>query len=111
MNITVDIVKSLPHRAEITVEAASESMFPSIKKGDKIVIKIIKFSEVRVGDIIALHLADKRNIIVHRVIKIAQNSQGRGKKYIITKGDNNNSEDSWIVEKKNFLGRVLIHKV
>lgn len=39
-----------------------------------------------------------------RVVKKIKN---REEEYFITKGDNNPSEDPWIVTKDNFLGKVV----
>jgi len=99
----IEFIKNLPENAEVVAEATSNSMSPLIKNGDKIFIKKVNFSKVQAEDVIALYIADKNNIIVHRVTKIKKN---RKRKYCITKGDNNPSEDPWITTKNNFLGKV-----
>lgn len=67
---------------------ASNSMFPLIERGDIVVTKKIAFNNIKINDIIEYKLD---NIyVVHRVISITETNEGRK---LITKGDNNNSND------------------
>jgi signal peptidase I len=104
MSITVDVVKSLAFQSEVIVVAASYSMFPTIKKGDRLSLRKILYPTVKVGDIIAFHIANRKNIIVHRVLRVVKVVR---ETYFITKGDNNPFDDPWIVTEKNFLGKVV----
>ena len=70
------------------------SMLPTLQIGDIIIVKITK--DVNVDDIIT-YKTDK-SFITHRIKKIDDN-------LVITKGDNNNSEDKPI-EKKYIIGKV-----
>ena len=70
-------------------------MEPTIKKDDIIFAKITK--DVNENDIIVF---EKENVIItHRIIKIEENK-------IITKGDNNNSDDE-AIEKSEIIGKVF----
>lgn len=71
------------------------SMEPTIKKDDIIFAKITK--DVKENDIIVF---EKENVIItHRIIKIEENK-------IITKGDNNNSDDE-AIGKSEIIGKVI----
>jgi signal peptidase len=65
----------------------TRSMEPSIQVGDLVVIKGVKPSEVKVGDIIVFKtgLPPPTDRVIHRVVEI---SEENGKLYFTTQGDN-----------------------
>lgn len=71
------------------------SMFPTIKKGDIVIVKIGE--QVKDQDIITYKKDD--SFITHRIIKIEENS-------IIVKGDNNNTQDEAITQDM-VIGKVV----
>ena len=82
----------------------SGSMTPKINKGDVVIVKKLKESEIydiKKGDILVYNHDDK--IIVHRVNKIIKNN---GQINFKTKGDNNNASDSWQVKQDEVIGVV-----
>lgn len=82
----------------------SGSMYPKIEKGDIIVLRRVKKVElhkIKKGDIL-VHNHDNK-IIVHRVIKIIKNDD---KINFVTKGDNNNAKDSWVIKEDEVIGIV-----
>ena len=87
---------------------SSGSMLPTLKVGDIIVIRGGgKVDNLQVGDVIVFKQPQNGDrVIVHRVFRIDQIGGETG---IVTKGDNNPSQDSWIVSQQHFLGRVLFH--
>jgi signal peptidase len=79
---------------------ASNSMYPSLQKGDAIIIKKLNEQEIgdlQLGDIIAFREGDY--IITHRIIEIE-------KGYYTTKGDNNNIKDVTKRKKDDIIGIV-----
>ncbi len=74
-------------------------MFPFIRPGDHLTIKLDNPDNIQIGDI-AAYLQDK-NIIVHRIVKKKQVS---GQRIYCQKGDNVQGW-GWITE-ENILGRV-----
>lgn len=81
------------------IAIASESMSPTIKKGDAVFInKNINIEDLKEKDIIAYD--DGEKIIVHRVLKIED-----GK--IITKGDYNITEDDIEINSENIIGKYM----
>ena len=82
----------------------SGSMSPKIEKGDVVILKRVKESRmdtVKKGDVL-VYYQDKR-IIVHRIVKIIKNNNSYN---YITKGDNNNARDAWVVKDENVIGVV-----
>lgn len=82
----------------------SGSMYPKIQKGDIVVLRRIKESEmgeIKKKDILVYKHDNK--IIVHRVVKILNVD---GKYSFITKGDNNDTKDSWVIKESDVIGVV-----
>ena len=77
----------------------SESMTGTINKGDIVIIDQ-KECKVEKGKVIAFQ--EQGKIIVHRVERVIDEKQGLYK----TKGDFNNAEDGWILDKRNVIGEV-----
>lgn len=78
------------------LKVSSNSMNPTLKKDDYIVIK--KQSEYEIGDIITYNVEDC--LVTHRIIEKYENA-------FITKGDNNNVADEKKIYKENILGKVI----
>ncbi|PKN02833.1 signal peptidase I [Candidatus Dojkabacteria bacterium HGW-Dojkabacteria-1] len=76
------------------------SMEPKIKAGS-IVFSTLKNDEINRGDIIVFTSPDNQEItVIHRVRNITEEGY-------ITKGDNNKSEDNWVVNTSNIKGKVI----
>jgi signal peptidase len=87
------------YRALVVV---SGSMTPFLNVGDVAVINVrTDLSDVRVGDVIAFYLG--RNVVIHRVVQVLNTSSGA----YVTKGDANESPDSYRVSHKALLGRYV----
>lgn len=86
------------------VAIATGSMKPNINKGDVVIIeKTSNYESIKVGNVLAYKYDDK--IIVHRIINIIEE---KGKYYFYTKGDNNNSEDNFVIYEDMIVGVVNI---
>ena len=87
----------------------SNSMQPSISKGDAVILKkVSKNHSAKKGDIIAFDKSSngsKSITVVHRVTKITKRN---GIKVYVTKGDANKSEDSHYVTEKQVKGVVKL---
>ncbi len=82
----------------------SGSMSPNIAKGDVVIVKKLQGTElynIEEGDILVYNHDNK--IIVHRVVKITNTD---GELSFKTKGDNNNTSDSWQVKEDEVIGIV-----
>ncbi len=83
------------------IAIATDSMYPVYARGDAVIYEKVDPDKLEIGDVIAFQ---KENIVVtHRIVKIWKQGDGY---YFITKGDNNNVEDTFRPTDANVLGRV-----
>lgn len=75
-------------------------MVPEFMAGDIAITYTTDFDSIQVGDIITY--LDDGNIIIHRVISKTDS-------YIKTKGDNNPTEDVVLIDRQNYMGKVVYH--
>lgn len=84
----------------------SGSMETEIKVGDLILTRVIDPDTLKVGDVIAFR-DEEGTVTTHRIIDLVEEDN---KTYYITKGDNNNTQDKNLVEKKDveglYIGRI-----
>ena len=94
---------------KLKVKAFGISMWPLIKKGQLIEIKVLSTKQVedriKKGLVIAFYCPLQKKIIIHRVIEVKQERQ---KLFFSTKGDNLNEKDLFLVPSINVLGSVKI---
>ena len=84
------------------VAIATGSMEPELHVGDVAIIKKCKANELEEGDIVEYQLDGYT--VIHRIV---DKSQENGKFVFITKGDNNNIEDSKEVTESQIIGKVI----
>lgn len=76
----------------------SGSMWPTLKKGDLVLIKGINDkSEINIGDIVVYQ--NPEGFTIHRIVEMNENK-------IVTKGDANNTSDK-PVEYEEIIGKTL----
>jgi signal peptidase I len=76
------------------------SMYPTLRGGDGFQLeKYIDSLDVHVGDIIVYPHPGKSIDVVHRIIKLRSDG-------VITRGDNNNKVDPYVVKYKDIVGKV-----
>lgn len=83
----------------------SSSMEPTINYGDVVVIKECKEKDLQTGDVITFR--QNQEVITHRILKIEENPQNAEKTYI-TKGDNNNIEDTEKITYSKIQGKCVL---
>lgn len=76
------------------------SMAPFLKTSDILYLSCYKGDNMKCGDVIAFRPPDSGDIIIHRIISIAN----RG---IRTRGDNSNHVDNWNLNADHIIGRVV----
>jgi signal peptidase len=85
------------------IGVGSQSMSPTINKGDAIILsKVSKDEQLKKGDIIAF--TNNEKVIIHRIQDITVSNDG--KRLYVTKGDANNGVDSNLVSLKQVRGVV-----
>ena len=83
---------------------ASNSMLPKIRKGDIVIIKDIDVNKIKKGDVIRYKMDGY--YVVHRVVLIRTDE--KGKRELVTKGDNNNDVDLFSVKEYQVDGIVKL---
>lgn len=98
------IMPFLLHWGDLIMVVTSDSMLPTLKPYDMIVVKKIDIKDVDVGDIITFdsHI-DGIGIVAHRAIEIFDDN---GQVGIGTQGDNVEEPDGWTVHAEDFIGRI-----
>lgn len=98
----VDMVRDeIVHKGKVYLDVATDSMYPMIKSGDKVMVKDWPVEELRRGDILLYH--NHHSIYTHRLLY--KNSTATGI-MLITKGDALKTFDSPF-SPACFLGRVV----
>lgn len=78
----------------------SNSMYPGIKIGDGVLIKLVNDkTDIKEGDIVAYQLNEVK--VVHRVIKVNEDNT------YVTKGDNNTVDDGSPIPRKRIIGKEV----
>lgn len=95
----------------ITLDSNSNSMYPTINKTSKVLIKDNpKLSEIKLNDIVLFSNPFVKSLsygnhityfyVLHRIVGITKTGY-------ITKGDNNNYTDDWILNKTKIEGKFI----
>jgi len=84
----------------------TDSMKPSVRKGDAIIVEKCAQEKLNVEDIVTIRNA-KDIIITHRIIDIKENTK-TGEKEYVTKGDNNNVEDPEVISYNQIEGKKVL---
>lgn len=115
INLTV-IVKSFIYPNEVPsflgykpFIVLSNSMLPTIQIGDLVLDKTVEPDTLAVGDIIS-YREGATTVITHRIVKITEDG---GTRQFITRGDNNNTDDTNPVAQTDIEGKMInsIHNV
>lgn len=106
--VVAAILLGLPYAVfsqDYTMTVSTDSMVPTLKPGDFLVVKKTPIEQVKEGDIIAFDShTEGVGVIAHRVDE--KFVQGDGKIGIDTKGDHMDEQDLWIVYDEDIIGIV-----
>ena len=80
------------------------SMEPQFNIGDLIVTKKVNKEDIKVNDVITYIAENGKDTITHRVTQIIEQD---GQTFYRTKGDNNNSEDSNLINYSQVQGTIM----
>lgn len=85
------------------------SMTPAYNVGDMVFVKIEKADSINVGDVITFNPSSGSDAyLTHRVTQKLTDYQGTGITCFRTKGDANDSEDSFLVDENRVIGKVKL---
>jgi len=88
----------------------TNSMEPEFSSGDMVFVKVSGAGSIKEGDIITFNVSsDSDAYLTHRVTQRLENYKGTGVTCFRTKGDANNSEDSFLIDESRVIGKVKFH--
>jgi signal peptidase len=83
------------------------SMEPSIPVGSLIAVQPVPAANLKVGDVITFSDRSRPDVrVTHRIVSLETKD---GQRLAVTKGDANNTTDSWNVPISEAIGRVAFH--
>ena len=86
------------------------SMQPAYNVGDMIFVKVGNADSIDVGDVITFNpSSDSGAYLTHRVTEKIPNYEGSGVTCFRTKGDANDSDDSFLIDEDRVIGKVGFH--
>ena len=85
-------------------------MVPEFASGDMVFVKIENANAISVGDIITFNpSADSEAYLTHRVTEKIENYEGTGVTCFRTRGDANDSTDSFLIDESRVIGTVKFY--
>lgn len=86
------------------------SMEPELSVGDIVIVKLANADEIAEGDVITFNPSSETDAyLTHRVTQLFPDYQGTGVTCFKTKGDANETEDSFLVDSSRLIGKVAFH--
>ena len=83
---------------------SSTSMLPVLQPNDLIIVESATVDQIKENDIIAFESHMQFGIVAHRAVDFHQENE---EILIVTKGDNIDDPDSWIVSNEDIIGKVI----
>lgn len=88
----------------------TDSMVPEFSSGDMVFVKRTGADSIKEGDIITFNPSSGSDAyLTHRVTAKIANYENTGVTCFKTKGDANNSEDSFLIDESRVIGKVQFH--
>ena len=83
------------------------SMEPELSIGDMVFVKLANADEIEVGDVITFNpSSDSDAYLTHRVVEKIEDYEGSGVTCFRTKGDANDTEDSFLIDEDRVIGTM-----
>ncbi len=88
----------------------TDSMRPALQTGDMVIVRVQNADSIHEGDVITFNPSnDSDAYLTHRVTEKIDNYEGTGVTCFRTKGDANNTEDSFLIDEDRVIGTVQFH--
>ncbi len=85
------------------------SMEPELSVGDMVIVKLANADEIAEGDVITFNPSSETDAyLTHRVTQLFPDYQGTGVTCFKTKGDANETEDSFLVDSSRLIGKSCV---
>ncbi len=88
----------------------TDSMAPEFSSGDMVFVRVVNANKIKEGDIITFNPSSGSDAyLTHRVTEKITDYQGTGVTCFRTKGDANNTDDSFLIDESRVIGKVKFH--
>lgn len=88
----------------------TDSMVPEFASGDMVFVKLVNAESISEGDIITFNPSSGSDAyLTHRVTEKIDNYENTGVTCFRTKGDANDTEDSFLIDESRVIGTVKFH--
>lgn len=88
----------------------TDSMVPEFSSGDMVFVKLSNADAINKGDIITFNPSSgSEAYLTHRVTEKIENYEGTGVTCFRTKGDANDTDDSFLIDESRVIGTVQFH--
>ena len=101
--VTILIFPFVVFAGDNIMVTSTTSMLPVLKPNDMIIVENSSINQIITGDIIVFDTHLDLGIVAHRAIEVYEID---GVTRIDTKGDNNETMDSWSVTDEDLIGKV-----
>jgi len=84
------------------------SMNPTLVEPELLQVRPYETGRVRPGDVVCFKSPDEAMTVVHRVVSVERRATGAGRsaERILTRGDNSASNDPWVLQAGDIIGRA-----
>ena len=107
ISVTLLILPFILYYGNEILVVTSDSMIPTLKPNDLLIVQRIGIDKIIVGDIIVFDShVEGIGIVAHRAV---EKFDDNGRIAINTQGDNVDEIDTWIVHDEDFIGKVVEH--
>jgi len=99
INSTIENIKNKLKTKSICIPARGESMLPTIRPNQKVIVDAISPNSIYIGDIVLFQVQNM--MIIHRLI---YKEKVDDEVLFLTRGDACDSLDDWVVHENNIIG-------
>ena len=104
ISVTLLILPFILYYGNEILVVTSDSMIPTLKPNDLLIVQRTEIDKIMVGDIIVFNShIEGIGIVAHRAI---EKFEDNGKIAINTQGDNVDEADAWVVHEEDLIGKV-----
>lgn len=100
------LARGVPLTGRTTYVVSGPSMEPAVHAGAAIVIEPVAARDLRVGDIVTMHVGPRQAIFTHRIVRLVERADGL---WLETKGDANAAADASLVPSRAVIGHVAMN--
>ena len=79
----------------------SDSMLPTLTRGDVVFVRTVPFDDLRENDVISASFPESDGVFTHRIVRVDADAQ-----QVYTRGDHNMSDDPMPTDASHIIGKL-----